>query len=173
MRQTPVGVGPNYLADDQCGVGQPAGVCEVGAVLLDQPQCGHGAEAAGQADASQDRPIEQRLGPLSRWPLHSSGLLRLALERDGGEHVDEDLEPENLDGQQWLVEAREGGDQDETEHRHVRRNQEDKPFWTLATRRRPCLRPSIRVTNESSPRTRSEASRATAVPLPMATATSA
>ncbi len=48
-----------------------------------------------------------------------------------------------------------------------------RPFWTLATIRRPSRRPYIRVTNESSPRTRSEASRATAVPLPMATATSA
>ena len=48
-----------------------------------------------------------------------------------------------------------------------------RPFCTLATRRRPSRSPCISVTNESSPRTRSEASRATAVPLPMATATSA
>ena len=48
-----------------------------------------------------------------------------------------------------------------------------RPFWTLATIRRPSRSPYIRVANESSPRTRSEASRATAVPLPIATATSA
>ena len=48
-----------------------------------------------------------------------------------------------------------------------------RPFWTLSTIRRPSARPNIRVANESSPRTRSEASRATAVPLPIATATSA
>ena len=48
-----------------------------------------------------------------------------------------------------------------------------RPFWTLSTIRRPSRRPYIRVANESSPSTRSAASRATAVPLPIATATSA
>ena len=48
-----------------------------------------------------------------------------------------------------------------------------RPFWTLSTIRRPSRRPYISVANESSPSTRSDASRATAVPLPMATATSA
>ena len=47
------------------------------------------------------------------------------------------------------------------------------PFWTLSTIRRPSASPNIRVANESSPSTRSDASRATAVPLPIATATSA
>ena len=48
-----------------------------------------------------------------------------------------------------------------------------RPFWTLSTIRRPSARPYISVANESSPSTRSDASRATAVPLPIATATSA
>ena len=48
-----------------------------------------------------------------------------------------------------------------------------RPFWTLSTIRRPSASPNMSVANESSPRTRSDASRATAVPLPIATATSA
>ena len=61
-----------------------------------------------------------------RRTLHRAGLFGLALEGDGREHVDEDLEPEDLDRQERLVVAGERGDEDEPEHRHVRRDQEDQ-----------------------------------------------
>ena len=126
MRQTPVGVGSDDLADHQRCVGQPTGMLEPSAVSLDQPQRRDGAEAAGKAYSREDRPIEQRLRPLSWRPLHGPGFLGFALERDRREHVDEDFEPENLDRQEGLVEARDSSDQDETEHRHVCGDEEDQ-----------------------------------------------
>jgi len=107
---------------------QPIGGLEVRAVPFDQDQGGEGAEAAGQADAEHDRPVEQRPGSWSRGARHRARFLGLAREGDRGKHVDEDLEPEDLDRQKRLAEAGDGGDQDEAEHRHVSRNQEDEPL---------------------------------------------
>ena len=50
----------------------------------------------------------------------------LALERDRGRDVDEQLHPQDLDGQERLAEPGDGRDEDEPEQRDVGRDQEDE-----------------------------------------------